>query len=78
MEAIHSPEQLTPDLKKDKNIKFNTKDEDGTNLEIEIRIIKESILFKTEINDKVITKKYSNIYSFSELKKIIYFISKKI
>ena len=79
MEVIHSPEQLTPDLKKDKNRKFNTKDEDGTNLEIEIRIIKESILFKTEINDKVITKKYSNIYSFSELKKNnIFYIQENI
>ena len=59
----------TPDLKTKKSRKFNSKDEQGKEHEIEIGVTNESIIFKSEINNGIITKKYSNIYSFDTLKK---------
>ena len=49
--------------------KFNSKDEKGQNYEIEIAVADDSILFKSEINNEVIVKRYSSIYSFDKLKK---------
>ena len=60
---------ITPDLKTKKSRKFNSKDEQGKEYEIEIGVTNESIIFKSEINNGIITKKYSNIYSFDTLKK---------
>ena len=59
----------TPDLKTKKSRKFNSRDEQGKEHEIEIGVTNESIIFKSEINNGIITKKYSNIYSFDTLKK---------
>ena len=57
-----------PDLKIKKSIKFKSKDEEGKNYEIEMGVTSESIIFKSEIYNGVITKKYSNIYLFDSLK----------
>ena len=54
-------------------MKFYSKDEKGQNYEIEIALTNDSIIFKSEINNEVITKRYSNIYSFEKLKKNIIF-----
>ena len=58
----------TSDLKMEKSKKFIIKDEKGKNHEIEFGVSNESIIFKSEINNGIITKKYSNIYSFDKLK----------
>jgi hypothetical protein len=55
-----------------KSRKFNSKNKQGKEHEIEIDVTNESIIFKSEINNGIITKKYSNIYSFDTLKKKIY------
>ena len=57
---------LSPKIKKSK--KFNSKDEKGQSYEIEIALTKDSIIFKSEINNEVIVKRYSSIYSFDKLK----------
>ena len=59
----------TPNLKTKKSRKFNSKDEQGKEHEIEIGVTNESIIFKSEINNGINKKKYSNIYSFDTLKK---------
>ena len=61
-------ETTLSDLKMKKSQKFNAKDEEGKNHEIELGVTSESIIFKSEINNGIITKKYSNIYSFDKLK----------
>ena len=60
-------ETLSSKIKKSK--KFISKDEKGQNYEIEIALVNDSIIFKSEINNKVIVKRYSSIYSFEKLKK---------
>ena len=66
----------TPDinltLKKSK--KFNSRDEKGKAHEIEMGIAENSILFKAEINNGIISKKNSSIYSFDKLKQNNIFI----
>ena len=64
-------ETKEPEIKKTK--KFNAKDEKGKNYELEMELNTGSIEFKTEINDGIITKKYSNILSFNKLKENIIF-----
>ena len=59
-------ETLSSKIKKSK--KFNSKDAKGQNFEIEIALTNDSIIFKSEINNEVITKRYSSIYSFDKLK----------
>ena len=59
---------VTPDLKMKKSKKFNSKDEEGKIHETEIGVTSESIIFKSEIKNGIILKKYSNIYSFDNLK----------
>ena len=59
-------ETLGSKVKKSK--KFSSKDEKGQNFEIEIALAGDSIIFKSEINNEVITKRYSSIYSFDKLK----------
>ena len=56
------------DLKTKKSKKFNSKDEKGKNLGIEMGLTNDSIIFKCEINNGIITKKFSSIYSFNKLK----------
>ena len=56
-----------------KSKKFNSKDEKGINYEIEMELVQDSIKFKTEINNGIISKKYSNIFSFDKLKENIVF-----
>ena len=56
-----------------KSKKFNAKDEKGKNYEIEMELTKDSIKFKTEINNGITIKKYSNIFSFDKLKENIVF-----
>ena len=51
-----------------KSKKFSSKDEKGQTYEIEIELTNDSIIFKSEINNEVITKRYSSIYSFDKLK----------
>ena len=51
-------ETQEPEIKKTK--KFNAKDEKGNNYEIEMELNTSFIEFKTEINEGIITKKYSN------------------
>ena len=46
----------TPDLKTKKSRKFNSKDEQGKEHEIEIGVTNESIIFKSEINNGIITR----------------------
>ena len=58
---------LSSKIKKSK--KFISKDEKGQNYEIEIALANDSIIFKSEINNEVIVKRYSSIYSFEKLKK---------
>lgn len=66
----------TPDLplKLKKSKKFNSRDEKGKAHEIEMGIAENSILFKAEINNGIISKKYSSIYSFDKLKQNNIFI----
>ena len=64
-------ETKEPEIKKTK--KFNANDEKGKNYEIEMELNTSFIEFKTEINDGIITKKYSNILSFNKLKENIIF-----
>ena len=66
----------TPDLplKLKKSKKFNSRDEKGKAHEIEMGITENSILFKAEINNGIISKKYSSIYSFDKLKQNNIFI----
>ena len=63
----------TPESEIKKTKKFIAKDKKGINYEIEMELTCDSIKFKTEINDGIITKKYSNISSFDNLKTIIVF-----
>ena len=56
------------DLKTKKSKKFNSKDEKGKNLGIEMGLTNDSIIFKCEINNGIITKNFSSIYSFNKLK----------
>ena len=56
------------DLKTKKSKKFNSKDEKGKNLGIEMGLTNDSIIFKCEINNGIITKKFSSIYFFNKLK----------
>ena len=66
----------TPDinltLKKSK--KFNSRNEKGKTHEIEMGIANNSIIFKAEIKNGIINKKYSSIYSFDKLKQNNIFI----
>ena len=59
-------------LKKSK--KFNSRDEKAKTHEIEIEIANNSIILKAEINNGIISKKYSSIYSFDKLKQNNIFI----
>ena len=73
------PIQLSiPNLKLKKSKKFHSKDEKGNNHQIEMGLADNSIIFKAEINNGIISKKYSGIYSFDKLKQNNIFISKKI
>ena len=63
--TINSETQFSQ-IKKSK--KFSSKDEKGQSYEIEIVLTNDSIIFKSEINNEVITKRYSSIYSFDKLK----------
>ena len=66
----------TPDinltLKKSK--KFNSRNEKGKTHEIEMGIANNSIIFKAEIKNGIINKKYLSIYSFDKLKQNNIFI----
>ena len=68
------------ETKKDKNLKtkkskkFNTKSEDGKTYEIEMGLTDESIAFQLEINNGIVPKKFSSIYSFDKLKQNDIFI----
>ena len=64
-------ETKEPEIKKTK--KFNAKDEKGKNYEIKMELTSNSIIFKTEINDGILSKKYSNIFLFDKLKENILF-----
>ena len=68
----------TPELNIKKSRKFKTKDENGKIHEIEMGITQNTIIFKTEINNEIYTKKYLKYYSYDELKQNNIFISKKI
>ena len=68
------PKPIQMETKKDKNLKtkkskkFNTKSEDGKTYEIEMGLSEDSIIFKLEINNGIVPKAYSSIYSFDKLK----------
>ena len=68
------PKPIQMETKKDKNLKtkkskkFNTKSEDGKTYEIEMGLSEDSIIFKSEINNGIVPKTYSSIYSFDKLK----------
>ena len=68
------PKPIQMETKKDKNLKtkkskkFNTKSEDGKTYEIEMGLSEDSIIFKSEINNGIVPKAYSSIYSFDKLK----------
>ena len=68
------PRPIQMETKKDKNLKtkkskkFNTKSEDGKTYEIEMGLSEDSIIFKSEINNGIVPKAYSSIYSFDKLK----------
>ena len=64
----------TPELNIKKNSKFKTKDENGKIHEIEMGITQNTIIFKTEINNEIYTKKYLKYYSYDELKQNNIFI----
>jgi hypothetical protein len=71
---MDSPKSIQMETKKDKNLKtkkskkFNTKSEDGKTYEIEMGLSEDSIIFKSEINNGIVPKTYSSIYSFDKLK----------
>jgi len=68
------PKPIQMETKKDKNLKtkkskkFNIKSEDGKTYEIEMGLSEDSIIFKSEINNGIVPKTYSSIYSFDKLK----------
>ena len=64
----------TPELNIKKSRKFKTKDENGKIHEIEMGITQNTIIFKTEINNEIYTKKYLKYYSYDELKQNNIFI----
>ena len=74
------PKPIQMETKKDKNLKtkkskkFNTKSEDGKTYEIEMGLTDESIAFQSEINNGIVPKKFSSIYSFDKLKQNDIFI----
>ena len=68
MECPEPIQLSTPNLKLKKSKKFNSKDEKGNNHQIEMGLADNSIIFKAEINNGIISKKYSGIYSFDKLK----------
>ena len=61
-----------------KSKKFNTKSEDGKTYEIEMGLTDESIIFQSEINNGIVPKKFSSVYSFDKLKQNDYLYTKKI
>ena len=64
----------TPDLKQKKAKKFDLIDDKGKKHQIEIGVTNNSILFKTEIENGIITKKFDAVYTYGDLKKNNIFI----
>ena len=58
----------TPDLKPKKSKKFDSIDESGKKHQIEIVVTNNSILFKTEIDNGIITKNFNATYTYEKLK----------
>ena len=57
---------LSSKIKKSK--KFNSKDEEGKDCQIEMKLTRNSIIFNTEIKNGILPKEYIKRHSFNKLK----------